>query len=297
MDCDNINDGGSTCGGSPEYDTTEQDRERQRRRQQGGGSSSNDCGRGNGDEEDDDGGVLWNLKQNLVNKGLSWSDRLLDTTEAALDVTEKAVGFILSDDNTTTTAASKSEGSDGQTSNQQPNNPPEGEGETEKKEEPLPVEEEKEGHHSLSEPALSVGEYSSFSDDDESIRSRFLSASSSVSSFSRTALPSSAIPLRPPVTHLVPSLSGPPPTLLPGQKMNEHSEERAEDGVLEEALRSMKRIRLDNTESNTTGSDDKQQQDDDVAAFEARQQLLQDEADAMSTISTASSMKRGRASV
>ncbi|KAF4689908.1 hypothetical protein FOZ60_001011 [Perkinsus olseni] len=172
MDCDNINDGGSTCGGSPEYDTTEQDRERQRRRQQGGGSSSNDFGRGNGDEEDDDGGVLWNLKQNLVNKGLSWSDRLLDTTEAALDVTEKAVGFILSDDNTTTTAASKSEGSDGQTSNQQPNNPPEGEGETEKKEEPLPVEEEKEGHHSLSEPALSVGEYSSFSDDDESIRSR-----------------------------------------------------------------------------------------------------------------------------
>ncbi|KAF4665348.1 hypothetical protein FOZ61_010982 [Perkinsus olseni] len=126
---------------------------------------------------------------------------------------------------------------------------------------------------------------------------RFLSASSSVSSISRTALPSFAIPLRPPVTHLVPSLSGPPPTLLPGQKMNEHSEERAEEGVLEEALRSMKRIRLDNTESNTTGSDDKQQQDDDVAAFEARQQLLQDEADAMSTISTASSMKRGRASV
>ncbi|KAF4671721.1 hypothetical protein FOL46_009948, partial [Perkinsus olseni] len=125
---------------------------------------------------------------------------------------------------------------------------------------------------------------------------RFLSASSSVSSISRTALPSFAIPLRPPVTHLVPSLSGPPPTLLPGQKMNEHSEERAEEGVLEEALRSMKRIRLDNTESNTTGSDDKQQQDDDVAAFEARQQLLQDEADAMSTISTASSMKRGRAS-
>ncbi|EEQ99852.1 hypothetical protein Pmar_PMAR006524, partial [Perkinsus marinus ATCC 50983] len=148
--------------------------------------------------------------------GLSWSDRLLDTTEAALDVTEKAVGFILSDDNNpNTTPSSNTEGSKGAIEGAN-TVPIAAEGKSHE------VTVEGEGH-SLSEPAaasaLSVEEFTS---SDEDIRSRFLSASSSVSSSSsRTS--SSSLSLSPnPLASLqpcvIPSLSGPPPALLPGQR-------------------------------------------------------------------------------
>ncbi|EER17159.1 hypothetical protein Pmar_PMAR015434, partial [Perkinsus marinus ATCC 50983] len=161
MDCDSINDSGGGCssGGSPDaIHTMEQDDDQRRQC----GRSVNDAQRLTTDEE---GGVLWSLKQNLMNRGLSWSDRLLDTTEAALDVTEKAVGFILSDDNNpNTTPSSNTEGS--KRAIEGANTVPLA---AEGKSHEVTVEEE---GHSLSEPAaasaLSVEEFTS---SDEDIRS------------------------------------------------------------------------------------------------------------------------------
>ncbi|EER06694.1 hypothetical protein Pmar_PMAR008255, partial [Perkinsus marinus ATCC 50983] len=149
MDCDNINDNGE-CGGdggSPDIDTVEEGQDR------GRGVVGDDMIK----NDDEDGGVLWSLKHNLMNKGLSWSDRLLHTTEAALDVTERAVGFILSDDKPSAIATSSTveveEGND-EVSGKQTLPGREGE-----------VVEKEEEEYSLSEPALSVEELTSSDED------------------------------------------------------------------------------------------------------------------------------------